>query len=402
MPPPNTEEFDMFNYGVENVCKIKEGDHPFEISVVASSDSDGEKDGDEDEDDQYEEEKQDLFWNMPPLLKLTFVSDRAASIAHGVSTVFPEAFHYFCARHLFGSIKTKSNKFKYFEWHYWKMVKAYRASDFEDHLSVFRRILRASYNYLEQVGFHKWSKSRAEHVRYSYLTINSVESVNALSKHARKLPSVSLTSTVTPYAERKLGKRTRKSRRWQAIPSTNNLIEVRDGRKNGMVNLDDKVCSCGQWQLSGIPCGHVIAAARLFGVEDVTKFESHWFTTQTYINTYLEHILPLPHRSEWSYPSPGVLQIVNPPIKEKRAPGRPKSTKRIPSKGEDTEKTVRTCTRCKEPGHGRDTCTASYDRTGESTSKRVVKTSASKSKKGKEKATDAEAFKAYQSQFYAT
>ncbi|XP_071708105.1 uncharacterized protein [Rutidosis leptorrhynchoides] len=388
MPPPNTEEFDMFNYGVENVCKIKEGDHPFEISVVASSDSDGEKDGDEDEDeeDQYEEEKQDLFWNMPPLLsqreihnpgsvsnlvtdkedrflmcyyslgvvvrsfvqhcrpviivdgahlkagysgtnlvavamdgnngilplaygiggELTFISDRAASIAHGVSTVFPEAFHCFCARHLFGSIKTKSNKFKYFEWHYWKMVKAYRGSDFEDHLSVFRRRLRASYNYLEQVG-----------------------------------------------------KRTRKSRRWQAIPSTNNLIEVRDGRKNGMVNLDDKVCSCGQWQLSGIPC-------------------------------------------EWSYPSPGVLQIVNPPIKEKRAPGRPKSTKRIPSKGEDTEKIVRTCTRCKEPGHGRDTCTASYDRTGESTSKRVVKTSAPKSKKGKEKATDAEAFKAYQSQFYAT
>ncbi|XP_071689330.1 uncharacterized protein [Rutidosis leptorrhynchoides] len=369
MPPPNTKEFDIFNY-------------------------DGEKDGDEDEEDQYEEEKQDLFWNMPPLLsqqeqepefttqtpttyrvrsfvqhcrpviivdgahlkagysgtnlvaiamdELTFVSDRAASIAHGVSTVFPEAFHCFCARHLFGSIKTKSNKFKYFEWHYWKMVKAYRGSDFEDHLS-----------------------------------------------------SVSLTSTVTPYAERKLGKRTRKSRRWQAIPSTNNLIEVRDGRKNGMVNLDDKVCSCGQWQLSGIPCGHVIAAARLFGVEDVTKFVSHWFTTQTYINTYLEHIIPLPHRSEWSYPSPGVLQIVNPPIKEKRAPGRPKSTKRIPSKGEDTEKTVRTCTRCKEPGHGRDTCTASYDRTGESTSKRVVKTSASKSKKGKEKATDAEAFKAY-------
>ncbi|XP_071728367.1 uncharacterized protein [Rutidosis leptorrhynchoides] len=292
-------------------------------------------------------------------IELTFISDRAASIAHGVSTVFPEAFHCFCARHLFGSIKTKSNKFKYFEWHYWKMVKAYRGSDYEDHLSVFRRRLRASYNYLEQVGFHKWSRSRAEHVRYSYLTSNSVESVNALSKHAQKLPSVSLTSTVTPYAERKLGKRTRKSRRWQAIPSTNNLIEVRDGRKNEMVNLDDKVCSCGQWQLSGIPCGHVIAAARLFGVEDVTQFE-------------------------------------------KRAPGRPKSTKHIPSKGEDTEKTVRTCTRCKEPGHGWDTCTASYDRTCESTSKRVVKTSASKLKKGKEKATDAEAFKAYQSQFYAT
>ncbi|XP_071719219.1 uncharacterized protein [Rutidosis leptorrhynchoides] len=365
MPPPNTEEFDMFNYGVENVRSFVQHCRP--VIIIDGAHLKAGYSG--------------TNLVVVAMDELTFVSDHAASIAHGVSTVFPEAFHCFCARHLFGSIKTKSNKFKYFEWHYWKMVKAYRASDFEDHLSVFRRRLRASYNYLEQVGFHKWSRSRAEHVRYSYLTSNSVESVNALSKHARKLPicmlfeffrasvqdwyfkhrnqSVSLTSTVTPYAERKLGKRMRKSRRWQSIPSTNNLIEVRDGRKNGMVNLDDKVCSCGQWKLSGIPCGHVIAASRLFGVEDVTKFE-------------------------------------------KRASGCPKSTKRIPSKGEDTEKTVRTCTRCKEPGHGRDTCTASYDRTGESTSKRVVKTSASKSKKGKEKATDAEAFKAYQSQFYAT
>ncbi|XP_071741388.1 uncharacterized protein [Rutidosis leptorrhynchoides] len=277
--------------------------------------------------------------------ELTFISDRGLPIAHGVSTVFPVAFHCFCARHLFASIKSKSNKFKYFEWHYWKMVKAYRASDFEDHLNV------------------------------------------------------SLTITVTPYAEHKLAKRTKKSRRWQAIPSTNNLVEVRDGQKNGLVNLADKVCSCGQCQGSGIPCGHVIAAARLFGVADVTQFVSHWFTTETYISTYIEHIHPLPHRSEWSDPGPNVLPIVNPPIKPKRAPGCPKSTKCHPSMGEDTEKTVRTCTCCKEPGHGSDTCKSSVDRNGEPTTKRVVKTSAStlKSKKGKEKLTDKEAFHAYQS-----
>ncbi|XP_071718644.1 uncharacterized protein [Rutidosis leptorrhynchoides] len=154
-----------------------------------------------------------LYLIMPP------------SIAHGISNVFPKAFHGFCAHHLFMNVKEKSIKLK----------------------------------------------NRAEHVRFSYLTSNIVESINALSKHARKLPvcmlleffrasvqdwyfkhrntSVSLTSMVTPYAERKLAKRMKKSRRSQTIPSTNNLIEVRDGRKNGMVNLEDRVCSCGQWQL---------------------------------------------------------------------------------------------------------------------------------------------------------
>ncbi|XP_071728142.1 uncharacterized protein [Rutidosis leptorrhynchoides] len=253
--------------------------------------------------------------------ELTFISDHAPSIAHGISNVFPEAFHAFCAHYLFMNVKGKSSKLKNFEWHYWKMVKAYCASDFQDHLSVFQRRLKAAYKYLEDVGFQKFYRNRAEHVRFSYLTSNSVESINALSKHARKLPvcmllecfrasgqdwyfkhrntSVSLSSTVTPYAERKLAKRTKKSRRWQTIPSTNNLIEVRGGRKNGMVNLEDRVCSCGQWQLSGIPCGHVIAAARRFEVEDVTCYEV--------AQGRKKHLAPSRSSKAWKQNTPCVL-----------------------------------------------------------------------------------------------
>ncbi|XP_071696366.1 uncharacterized protein [Rutidosis leptorrhynchoides] len=84
--------------------------------------------------------------------EITFISDRAASIAHGIANVFPEAFHAHCARHLFMNIKTKSNKMKFFDWHFWKMVKAYRASDFHDHLDVFRRRLKASYKVLCEDG----------------------------------------------------------------------------------------------------------------------------------------------------------------------------------------------------------------------------------------------------------
>ncbi|XP_071732824.1 uncharacterized protein [Rutidosis leptorrhynchoides] len=97
--------------------------------------------------------------------EITFISDRAASIAHGIANVFPEAFHAHCARHLFMNIKTKSNKMKFFEWHFWKMVKAYRASDFHDHLDVFRRRLKASYKVLCEDGINRWSRSQSTHIR---------------------------------------------------------------------------------------------------------------------------------------------------------------------------------------------------------------------------------------------
>ncbi|XP_071739158.1 uncharacterized protein [Rutidosis leptorrhynchoides] len=97
--------------------------------------------------------------------EITFISDRAASIAHGIANVFPEAFHAHCARHLFMNIKTKSNKMKFFEWHFWKMVKAYRASYFHDHLDVFRRRLKASYKVLCEDGINRWSRSQSTHIR---------------------------------------------------------------------------------------------------------------------------------------------------------------------------------------------------------------------------------------------
>ncbi|XP_071689217.1 uncharacterized protein [Rutidosis leptorrhynchoides] len=97
--------------------------------------------------------------------EITFISDRAASIAHGIANVFPEAFHAHCARHLFMNIKTKSNKMKFFDWHFWKMVKAYRASDFHDHLDVFRRRLKASYKVLCEDGINRWSRSQSTHIR---------------------------------------------------------------------------------------------------------------------------------------------------------------------------------------------------------------------------------------------
>ncbi|XP_071718099.1 uncharacterized protein [Rutidosis leptorrhynchoides] len=189
---------------------------------------------------------------------LTIISDRAPAIAAGISIVFSEVFHALCARHLLGNLKSVSKRVKSYEWHYWKMCKAYRKSDFDHHY---------------------------DRVRYAYLTTNSAESINALSVHARKLPVTmlleffrasvqqwfwehrntvdGLTTPVTSYAERKLGKRNRKSLTWTVKPISQVKFEVMDMKKGGKVNLQDKTCTCKQWQFSGLPCGHVMAVASI-------------------------------------------------------------------------------------------------------------------------------------------
>ena len=46
---------------------------------------------------------------------LTFISDRAASIAAGISSVFPNVFHAICCRHLLMNLKTQFGRVKSYE-----------------------------------------------------------------------------------------------------------------------------------------------------------------------------------------------------------------------------------------------------------------------------------------------
>ncbi|GKA48950.1 ankyrin repeat-containing protein [Tanacetum coccineum] len=181
-------------------------------------------------------------------------------------------------------------------------------------------------------------------MRYNYMTSNSAESVNALSRHSRKLPICMMIDwfikslqqwyfehrqtadehkhELTPWAEAKLAQRIAKSATWTVRPAANYLYNVVDYYKNATVDLNTRTCSCGQWQLSGLPCGHLIAVMR--------------------------------HLRQSKYDQPDGLITVLPPVMDKRQPGRPRNRVRFRSKGEQI--TQKSCTRCFKGGHNRSDC----------------------------------------------
>ena len=156
----------------------------------------------------------------------------------------------------------------------------------------------------------------------------------------------------TPWAERKIRKRKAKETGWIVRPATNTIYDVFDRNKNGTVNLENGTCTCGQWQLSGIPCGHVIAVSKYHKQKSLSQWVSTWFRTDVWRASYEEVIYDVGHPSEWERPEN--LMTVLPPIIEKRLPGRPRNNERIPSQGESPIK--KRCTRCHQPGHSRSNC----------------------------------------------
>ncbi|GKD23745.1 transposase, MuDR, MULE transposase domain protein [Tanacetum coccineum] len=195
------------------------------------------------------------------------------------------AFHVVCCRHLMMNIALKKKKTKGL---YWKICKAYTPKEFTYNMDILQAVQPDAYHKLIEAGPQRWSRAHCPLIRYNYMTSNSVDSVNACSILNRKLPITMLTETyremlqkwyferrevsanmkheITDWVGDKVHKRKLKSIMWVVNGIDQNLYQVYDSRYNCKVNLMSRSCECCKWQLSGIPCGHVIVVTRFLGL----------------------------------------------------------------------------------------------------------------------------------------
>ncbi|PWA79016.1 transposase, MuDR, MULE transposase domain protein [Artemisia annua] len=177
-----------------------------------------------------------------------------------------------------------------------KMCKAYTIPEFDSYLAMIQVDKPKAYKKLKDAQYSKWSRAHCVANRYNYLTSNSVESVNSLTRKARKLPVTML------------------------------MEFFRD--------LLQRCCS------------------RFLNITDLGIFAEKWFKKSTYRATYEESINPVGDIKAWD--TPAYVTPVLPPVLGKRSAGRPKNKDRIPSKGEIRRETY--CTRCTKIGHSKDRC----------------------------------------------
>ncbi|XP_021774652.1 uncharacterized protein LOC110738561 [Chenopodium quinoa] len=208
-----------------------------------------------------------------------------------------------------------------------------------------------------------WSRHQFEPaICCDHNTTNFVESFNSCTKPYRDLPVLKLLEAIrqwsgelTEYATKILQTRSDESRFCYATPCGGNEFEVRDQHVYFPIKLGAGTCGCGKWQLSGIPCKHVLRVIyhqRLQAVD----FVSPYFKGRAYKSTYAEHMHPMPDQTQW--PSFNLPDILPPPVK--RSAGRPKKQRRRGASEARKGKRHSTikCSLCKELGHNMLTCAA--------------------------------------------
>ncbi|GJU53820.1 transposase, MuDR, MULE transposase domain protein [Tanacetum coccineum] len=81
-----------------------------------------------------------------------------------------------------------------------------------------------------------------------------------------------------------------KSAKWVVCGVSDHQYQVSNGRYNRQVDFHTGTCQCRKWQLSGLPCGHVIAVTEYLGLTDCLQFVSDWFKKPKYQGTNPENV----------------------------------------------------------------------------------------------------------------
>ncbi|XP_061999138.1 uncharacterized protein LOC133716443 [Rosa rugosa] len=288
----------------------------------------------------------------------SFMSDKQKGLEQAIKELFPDSQHRHCVRHLHNNFRSDGHGGLELKQKLWAVARAYSMRDYATNMEELKKSSLGAWQWcLDRPAIH-WSRSHFhEKFKCDVLLNNHSESFNKSILPARKKAILGLledirTATmvrlatrrhsgpnwrckVGPRVENQLKKNASCASDYRPLQSSEWRYELQGrgvGCKSGVVAqhsiaLDLRTCTCKRWDISGLPCGHAIAAIYSKGLSP-DAFVDECFTKEKYMKAYEPIMHPITGVKEW--------EIINRPIAPplyRRQPGRPKIT------------------RTKEPGH---------------------------------------------------
>lgn len=140
--------------------------------------------------------------------------------------------------------------------------------------------------------------------------------------------------------------------------STGFGCKVTGERITRQVDTCMQTCSCGEWQVTGLPCRHATCGlVATYGHNTLWEYNvSHYYRVECLRSTYMYGIEAIRDRRMWPL-VPDMIDVL-PPSYGRRA-GRPK-VKRMRAAREPPplrKRSIARCSRCGVSGHNRTSCT---------------------------------------------
>ncbi|KAK8628204.1 hypothetical protein V6N13_063914 [Hibiscus sabdariffa] len=282
----------------------------------------------------------------------TFVAvvavDRGVQIrglVEAISEVFPCAEHRTCVRHLYSNFKNRENfKGKNLKDALWKAARATYVKEFEDAMAELKALSVPAFDWLKGKDPAQWSRSHfSPRSKCDMLLSNLSECFNKMILDARDKPILTLMEMVRTKMMQKITIKKEQTEKWTGIlcPKIQEKVEsaiqqctrcwpthaggqkyqVSAGPLNQhAVDMEHHTCSCRKWDITGIPCIHVVLVMVLRN-ERPESYVHACYKTTTHQQIYQHFIQPVRGPKQWLHDIT-CESVIEPKLR--RPPGRPK------------------------------------------------------------------------------
>ncbi|XP_076913319.1 uncharacterized protein LOC143571895 [Bidens hawaiensis] len=198
--------------------------------------------------------------------KFTFMSDRQKGLIQAVDKLFPSAEHRFCVRHITDNMRNIF-KGKIYRDALWKLSTCRAISD------VLTNNMCECLNSKLVDGREKPIITLLEYIR-EYLMRKIVNVLKVIDRSSGLL---------TPYATKMMESVKKEANRYTVHWNGEEHYQVTG--PNGdqcVVNMTTNTCACRRWEVTGIPCRHVVASIWVKAAHDTTVGRPETFVNPIY------------------------------------------------------------------------------------------------------------------------
>ncbi|XP_021984919.1 uncharacterized protein LOC110880772 [Helianthus annuus] len=332
---------------------------------------------------------QDL--DIGPMSNFVFMSDRQKGILEAVSRLFPCAEHRFCVRHIHENMQL-TFKGRAYKDILWKLARSTTVVYFEKTMEELKRINTKAHLWLSKIDPKHWSRSHFTGRGKSDVLLNNMcEVFNSKILDGRDKPIITILEYIREYCMRRIVNVLQvidKTDRPLTPFATELFEEIKKsasgcrvswnggdqygvagpGKWKCVVDMGQKTCTCRTWEITGIPCSHVVATIwNMQSYGQKVGIPESWvhpiYHLDTWKQVYNFKVFPINGISLWNK-SRVPTTIIEP--KYHKPVGRPKKKrKRSLVEKEDVQKACKlskknlqgSCGKCKGKGHNSRTCT---------------------------------------------
>ncbi|KAL3500630.1 hypothetical protein ACH5RR_039723 [Cinchona calisaya] len=221
------------------------------------------------------------------------MSDKQKGIKQAVDSVFPNAEHRFCIKHLHANWSLAGFKGKALRDARWAAAKETTPAQFSARMEKMVAIDLDAAKWFDDKPPTQWSRSYCKTFPRCDMLLNNIcETLSSKILDARERSIVEMLESLRLYLMQRMQLARVGSKR-----SGQQKVGCPYGEKYS-VNLEDRTCSCRKWDLTGIPCPHAISVIWMV-LKDPVDFVDDCYSVENYFKCYEPTILPVNGEIDW-------------------------------------------------------------------------------------------------------